>query len=73
MEKKKGKFQKDDVWCLIIGEKIWMMLAAVAALWLCYKAELVELVFLVGVLVLMESVACYRIGRWVGRKKTKEA
>lgn len=66
---KKGLFSKEDnFWDLLFGEKLLGMILIAAALWLSYQAGLVKVEFLIGVLVLLESVMCFRTGRWVGAR-----
>lgn len=67
---KKGLFSKEDNFSdLLFGEKLLGMILIAVALWLSYRAELVKVEFLIGVLVLMESVACFRTGRWIGSQQ----
>lgn len=66
---KKGLFSKEDnFWDLLFGEKLLGMILIVVVLWLSYRAELVKVEFLIGVLVLLESIMCFRTGRWVGAR-----
>lgn len=66
---KKGLFSKEDnFWDLLFGEKLLGMILIAVVLWLSYRAELVEVEFLIGVLVLLESIMCFRAGRWVGNR-----
>lgn len=66
---KKGLFSKEDnFWDLLFGEKLLGMILIAVVLWLSYRAELVKVEFLIGVLVLLESVMCFRTGRWVGNQ-----
>lgn len=67
---KKGLFAKDDsFWNLLIGEKLLSMILIAAALCLSHWAGLVKMEFLIGVLVLLESVVCFRTGRWMGSRQ----
>lgn len=61
----------DIIWGLFIGEKLLSMIGVAAVLCLGFWAELVEIGFLAPVLVALESVACFRIGRWSGRRKSE--
>ena len=77
MNKKNGKYAAAwgdvDIRGLLLGEQLVVMILVAAAIWLCFRAELVKIEFLVGVLVLIESVASFRIGRWLGKRKNKAA
>lgn len=71
---KKGLYaaaqSNDIIWGLLIGEKLLGMILIAGAIWLSYCAELVKVEFLIGVFVMLESIICFRTGRWLGRRKS---